>query len=171
MAQFFRGTDLLLTSKCNLVNLAENTINQPIHCRPLSSLKSFQESNVFYNLNYGMQQWIEENIELMRQESQKRSIPLQQFVMMMVANSQEEHLMSGLNNAYIREMDSGTSNVVYSINSVNPYLSSDDSSEDESTVSIGDFAVLRMTKPSVREKEYIQDHNGKTVLKEMPNST
>ena len=171
MAQLFRGTDLLLTSKCNLVTLAENTINQPIHCRPLSSLKSFQESNVFYNLNYGMQQWIEENIELMRQESEKRSIPLQQFVMMMVANSQEEHLMTGLNNAYIREMDSGTSNVVYSINSVNPYLSSDDSSEDESTVSIGDFAVLRMTKPSVREKEHIQDHNGKTVLKEMPNST
>jgi len=171
MAQFIKGTDLLLISKCNLVTLAENTMNQPIQCRPLSLLNAFQESNVFNNLNYGMQQWIEGNREFINQESQKRNITNEEFIKAMVSNSQEEELMVSFRNAHVQEIDSGSSNVVYSIKNVEDDLSGDELSEDASTISIEDLVVLRMTKPSVREKEYVQDHNGNTVVKKIPNST
>lgn len=129
-------TETILISKCNHTQLAMNTIPNLIACRPLSGLEGVSDTTIFNNLKGPLQE-IVNNMKKERQLDKEMERQLELEI-------KEDTLKQEFRNAELGYIASGSYNSVYSIDTYD-------------NIPIGNHFVLRMTKPNIREKEYIYE--------------
>ena len=148
MADFLHEPDsnvknTILISKCNDTQLTMDTIHDEMKCRPLSGLDGISNTTIF---NY-LREYLQETINEMKKTRQMN----QEMERQMELEIKEEKLKEVFRTAQLNYIASGSYNAVYSIDNYDAAYSIDT----YGYIPIGNHFVLRMTKPKIREKEYI----------------
>lgn len=139
--------ETILISKCNNTKLAMSTVQKLITCRPLSVLEGIADTHIFNNIEDTLQEYMT--------VMNKKKPMTDEMNQKLESGAKEEELIEAFRNADLEFIASGGYNAVYKIE---PY----------GDIPIGDLFVLRMTKPSIREKKYTFP-NGVKQISEYPN--